>query len=128
MRHILGFTDDYTKVTYGMRDTLQLIRKDDNDALTRTAAAGAGKVVLSGSTACKTKRCTQRVLRRTVQSLSGFGGVNVKRSLYLEQDPPSGDWVLALHQKSQDGYWLDCKQARVVTRKEMLPFWIIATS
>ena len=30
-----------------MRDTLQLIRKDDNDALFRTNAAGAGKVVLS---------------------------------------------------------------------------------
>ena len=36
--------DDYSKVTYAMRDTLQLIRKDDNDALFRT---GAGKVVLS---------------------------------------------------------------------------------
>ena len=36
-----------TQVTYGMRDTLQLIRKDDNDALFRTAGAGAGKVVLS---------------------------------------------------------------------------------
>ena len=44
MRHVFDFTDDYTKVTYGMRDTLQLIRKDDNDALFRTAA---GKVVLS---------------------------------------------------------------------------------
>ena len=30
-----------------MRDTLQLIRKDDNNVLFRTAAAGAGKVVLS---------------------------------------------------------------------------------
>ena len=47
MKHIFGFMDDYTKVTYGMRDTLQLIRKDDNDALFRTAAAGAGKVVLT---------------------------------------------------------------------------------
>ena len=37
--------DDYSKVTYGMRDTFQLIR-NDNDAL-RTAAAGAGKVALS---------------------------------------------------------------------------------
>ena len=36
MRHILGFVD-----------ALQLIRKDDNDALFRTAAAGARKVVLS---------------------------------------------------------------------------------
>ena len=39
--------DDYAKVTYGMRNTLQLIRKDDNDALFRTAAAAVGKVVLS---------------------------------------------------------------------------------
>ena len=38
IRHIFGFVDDYSKVTYGMRDTLQLIRKDDNDALFRTAA------------------------------------------------------------------------------------------
>ena len=47
MRHIFGFMDDYSKETYGMRDTLQLIRTDDNDALFRNAAAGAGKVVLS---------------------------------------------------------------------------------
>ena len=47
MRHIFGFTVDYTKVTYGMGDTLQLIRTDDNDALLCTAAAGTGKVVLS---------------------------------------------------------------------------------
>ena len=33
MRHIFGFVDDYSNVTYGMRDTLQLIRKDDDDAL-----------------------------------------------------------------------------------------------
>ena len=39
---IFGFMDDYTKVTYGMRDTLQLIRKDDNDALFGTNAAGTG--------------------------------------------------------------------------------------
>ena len=45
MRHIFGFADDYSKVTYGMRDTL--ISKDDNDALFRTAAGGAKKVVLS---------------------------------------------------------------------------------
>ena len=46
MRHIFGFVDDYPKLTYGMRDTLQLIRNGDNDALFRTAAAGAGKLVL----------------------------------------------------------------------------------
>ena len=45
--HIYCFVDDFSKVTYGMRDRLQLIRKDDNDDLFHTAAAGAGKVVLS---------------------------------------------------------------------------------
>ena len=47
MKHVFGFMDDYTKVAYGMRDTLQLIRKDDNDAMFHTAGASAGKVVLS---------------------------------------------------------------------------------
>ena len=47
MRHIFGFMDDYSKVTYWMRDTLQFIREDDNDALFRTAAAGVGKVKLT---------------------------------------------------------------------------------
>ena len=47
MRHIFGFVDNYSKVNYWMRDTLQLSRKHDNDALFRTAVAGAGKVVFS---------------------------------------------------------------------------------
>ena len=42
-----AFVDDYSKVNYGMRDTPQMIRKDVNDALFRTAVAAAGKVVLS---------------------------------------------------------------------------------
>ena len=46
-KHIFGFMDDYTKVTYGMRDTLQLIRKGDDDSLFRTAPAGVGKVILT---------------------------------------------------------------------------------
>ena len=32
MRHKFGFVGDYSKVICGMRDTLQLIRKDDKDA------------------------------------------------------------------------------------------------
>ena len=64
---------------------------------------------------------------QTVQCLLGSGSVNVRRSLYPKQDPPSGDWLLALHRKSHDGYWLDCRQARVVTRRGMLPFFITST-
>ena len=47
MKHTFGFMDNYTKVTYGMRDTLQLIRKGDDDSLFRTATADVGKLVLS---------------------------------------------------------------------------------
>ena len=41
-----SFVDDNSKVTYGTRGTVQLIRKNDNHALFRAPAAGAGKVVL----------------------------------------------------------------------------------
>ena len=47
MKYIFDFMDDYTKVTYEMQDTLQLIHKGDDDSLFRTAAGGVGKVVLS---------------------------------------------------------------------------------
>ena len=40
MRHIFGSVDDYPKMTYGMRDTLQTIRKDDNDALVPYCSCG----------------------------------------------------------------------------------------
>ena len=39
--------DDYSKATYEMRGTLQLICKDVKNSLFRTSAVGAGKVVLS---------------------------------------------------------------------------------
>ena len=47
MGHIFGFVDDYSKVTYGMRDTLPLTRKDDNNVLFRAAGADPGKAILS---------------------------------------------------------------------------------
>ena len=93
-----GFVDDYSKVTYWMRDTLQLIRKDDTDALFRTAAAGAGKVVLS-KLACSVPIVQPNVGKVNLyKSIVGnnvipyrFVCVNVKRSLYLKQDPLYGD-------------------------------------
>ena len=47
LKHIFGFCDDYEKVVYGFKHQLTLIRKGDNDAIFRAAAADAGKVVLS---------------------------------------------------------------------------------
>jgi len=47
LKHIFGFCDDYEKVVYGFEHQLSLVRKGDNDAIFRAAAADAGKVVLS---------------------------------------------------------------------------------
>ena len=47
LKHIFGFCDDYEKVVYGFKHQLALVRKGDNDAIFRAAAADAGKVVLT---------------------------------------------------------------------------------
>ena len=47
LKHIFGFCDDYDKVVYGFKHQLTLVKKGDNDAIFRAAAADAGKVVLS---------------------------------------------------------------------------------
>jgi len=44
LKHIFGFCDDYTKVVYGFKHTLTLVRQADDDAIFRANAAGAGKV------------------------------------------------------------------------------------
>ena len=47
LKHIFGFCDDYDKVLYGFQHTHTLVRKEDNDAIFRTAATAAGKVNLN---------------------------------------------------------------------------------
>ena len=46
LKHIFGFCEDYTKIVYGLKQTLTLVRKSDDDAIFRIAAAGGGKVAL----------------------------------------------------------------------------------
>ena len=78
-------------VTYGIRDTLQLICKGDNDALFRTAAAGAGKVVLSKLTWSVPIVQPNDVRKVNLYKNIAANNVNVKCSLYLEKDPLYGD-------------------------------------
>lgn len=47
LKHIFGFCEDYDKISYGMKHTLSLVRKSDDDAIFRLDAAGAGKVTLN---------------------------------------------------------------------------------
>ena len=46
MKRIFGFCEDYDKIVYGSKHNLTLVRKTDDDAIFRLAAAGAGKVSL----------------------------------------------------------------------------------
>ena len=47
LSHIFGFCEDYDKIVYGLKHTLTLVRKSDDDAIFRLAAADAGKVDVS---------------------------------------------------------------------------------
>ena len=45
MKHIFGFSENYFKIVYGLKHSLTLVRKTDDDAIVRPAAAGAGQLV-----------------------------------------------------------------------------------
>ena len=108
-----------------MRDTLQLIRKDNNDAYFRTAAASAGKVALS--IFAWSVRIVQPNDVRILNLYKSIATNNfIPVSFRMRQCETFG-LVLVLHRKTLDGYWSDCKQTRVVIRKITPPFLIIAT-
>ena len=46
LKHMFGFCEDYDKIVYGLKHSLTLVSKTDDDAVVRGAAAGAGKVSL----------------------------------------------------------------------------------
>ena len=46
LKHIFGFCVDYTKILYGMKQTLTLTRDQDNNAIFRVNAVDAGKIRL----------------------------------------------------------------------------------
>ena len=46
MKHIFCFCEDYDKIVYGLNHSLTIVRKTDDGAIFRGAAAGAGKVSL----------------------------------------------------------------------------------
>ena len=42
LKHIFGFCEDYRKIIYGLKQTLTLVRKGNDDAIFRSAADGGG--------------------------------------------------------------------------------------
>ena len=46
LKHIFYFCEDYEKIFYGLKHSLTLVRKTDDDAIFKGAAAGSGKVIL----------------------------------------------------------------------------------
>ena len=52
LKYIFGFCENYDKIVYGLKHILTLVRKTDDDAIFRGAAAGAGKVSLDKMIKC----------------------------------------------------------------------------
>ena len=52
LAHLFGFCDDYTKVVYGVKHSLLLSRKSDNDAIFRDNGAPVGRITLSKLSWC----------------------------------------------------------------------------
>ena len=109
-----------------MLDTLQLIRKDDNDALFRTSAVGAGKVVLSKLAWVVPIVQPNVVLKVNLyESIAANNTIHVgfrRRQCEASTLPRTRSIVWRL-----DVYWLDYRQTRVVSRRGMPPFLIIVT-
>ena len=46
LKHIFGFCEDYDKIVYGLKQTLTLVRKSNDDAIFRDNATADGKITL----------------------------------------------------------------------------------
>jgi len=76
LKHIFGFCKDYDRIVYGLKHTLTLVRKSDDDAIFRAAGADAGKVTLN-----KISWFVSQVLPADAQKLSRYKSIESKVSL-----------------------------------------------
>ena len=99
MKHIFGFCEDYDKIVYGLKNNLTLVRKTDDDAVFRGAAAGAGKVSLKFHGSCSTlfqpmlkSFSFTRLLNQKSRYQSHTERDNVICYQFLNQKVSYGDW------------------------------------
>ena len=76
LKHIFGFCEDYNRIVYGLKHTLTLVRKSDDDAIFRAADADAGKVALD-----KISWFVPHVLPADAEKLSLYKSIESKVSL-----------------------------------------------
>jgi len=76
LKHIFGFCEDYDKIVYGLKHTLTLVRKSDDDAIFRANAADAGKVIID-----KIAWFMPHVLRADAEKFSIYKEIESKVSL-----------------------------------------------
>ena len=74
LKHIFGFCEDYDKIVYGLKQTLTLVRKSDNDAIFRDAANGRGKVW---------KKCLGLCLMLCLQMLKNINSIRLSNQSLL---------------------------------------------
>ena len=78
MKHIFGFCEDYDQIVYGLKHSLTLVKKREDDAMFRAAAAGAGKVILD-----KMSRFMPRVIPADAEKFSIYKTIESKVKLQV---------------------------------------------
>src|SRR6218665_1807453 len=113
LKHIFGFCEDYDKVVYGMKHTLSLVRKSDDDAIYRVApaadaaadvgAAAVGKVNLE-----KISWCMPQVFPSDFEKMELYKTIKAKPSLPVAYRAPSCD-TMTVPQSTSFGWRLTVK-------------------
>ena len=80
LSHIFGFCEDYDKIVYGLKHTLTLVRKSDDDAIFRLAAA-ADAQLREKSTLVKSRGLCRTLLRRIWKGWQLYKTIESKASI-----------------------------------------------
>ena len=83
LSHIFGFCEDYDKIVYGLKHTLTLVRKSDDDAIFRVAGADAAAMqrLLGKSTLLKSRGLCRTLLPSDMERAQLYKTIESKASL-----------------------------------------------
>ena len=76
LKHIFGFCEDYDKIVYGLKQTLTLVRKSNDDAIFRDNATADGKITLD-----KVSWCMPHVLPADAEKFQLYQTIESKATL-----------------------------------------------
>ena len=98
LKHIFGFYEDSDKIAYGLKHSLTLVRKTDDDPIFRRATAGAGNVSLD-----KISWVTPHVIPADAEKFSIYNTTKSKVKLPVAYRTRQCDMLSVPNQKVSPG-------------------------